>query len=276
MKHLFAVSTGFGLRCAGLSDTGRLRKKNEDRFLVVDATAAQGTAAKAPWPLCLCAVADGLGGHAAGDVASRMACDGLEAFFGQLTKENFDGRPPDAVRRSLVEAFFAVDSRIGHLAVTDEAFAHMGTTLSSILFAGDRALIAHVGDSRIYRLRADRLVQLTVDHTFVQDLISYGDLTPEQAEVHPFRHMLTAAVGTQEPLEEVFTDTIATEPEDRFLLCTDGLHDMLDPESIAEILGRGMGPQETVSILINTANDCGGKDNVTAVAVFLESRSGDR
>ncbi len=274
MKTPAAISSAFSLRWAGLSDTGRLRGKNEDRFLTLEAEKTQGNR---DTPRLLCAVADGIGGHAAGDVASNMACDGLKAFFEKLTTEKTTGdQPLDALRRSLVEAFFAVDSRIGHLAVAEEAFAHMGTTLSSMLFIGNRAVIVHVGDSRIYRLRADRLEQLTTDHTFVQDLISYGDLTPEQALVHPFKHMLTAAVGTREPLEEVFTDTIDAEPEDRYLLCTDGLHDMLDTEKIANILGRGRGPQETVSILIDSANDSGGKDNVTAVAVFLESRIGDR
>jgi protein phosphatase len=222
-----------------------------------------------PWPM-LCAVADGIGGHTAGDVASKMACDGLKAYFEKLTGKTTGDQSPDAIRRSLVEAFFAIDGRIGRLASDEEAFAHMGTTLSSMLFIGDRAIIAHVGDSRIYRLRENALDQLTTDHTFVQDLISYGDLTPEQAAVHPFKHMLTAAVGTQEPLEEVFYDTIAIERKDRFVLCTDGLHDMLDHESIAEILGRGRGPQETVSLLIDHANALGGKDNVTAVAVFPE------
>ena len=234
---------------------------------MVDGT---GTKGKPETPCFLCAVADGIGGHTAGDVASNMACDELKAFFEKLFKKATGDQSLDAIRRRLVKAFFAIDSRISHLASSKDVFAHMGTTLSSMLFAGDRAIIAHVGDSRIYRLRANDLDQLTTDHTFVQDLISYGDLTPEQAAVHPFKHMLTAAIGTQEPLQEVFTDTIAVEKEDRFVLCTDGLHDMLDHESIAEVLGRGKGPQETISILIDGANARGGKDNVTAVAVFVE------
>ncbi|MCF8051318.1 MAG: protein phosphatase 2C domain-containing protein, partial [Desulfobacterales bacterium] len=165
---------------------------------------------------------------------------------------------------------FDIDERMVRLASTEERYAHMGTTLSAILFYEDLGMIAHVGDSRIYRLRENGLDQLTTDHTFVQDLISYGELTPEQAAVHPFKHMLTAAIGTQEPLEEVFYDMIALEAEDRFLLCTDGLHDMMERERIAEILYRGKGPQETASILVDAANACGGKDNVTAVVVFLE------
>ena len=269
MKMSDPASTplSFRFRYGGLSDIGRRRKRNEDGFLVVDRA---GTKDKSELPWSLCAVADGIGGHTAGDVASSMACDGLKGFFEKLTEKKTGVRSLDALRHSLVEAFFAIDRRIGRLASAEEAYAHMGTTLSSMLFAGDQAIIAHVGDSRIYRLRENGLNQLTTDHTFVQDLISYGELTPEQAAVHPFKHMLTAAIGTQEPLEEVFYDMIALEAEDRFLLCTDGLHDMLEHERIAEILDLGKGPQETVSILVDAANACGGKDNVTAVAVFLE------
>ncbi len=256
----------FRPRCCGLSDAGRRREKNEDYFLAPEAAAQERFAACPP---TLFAVADGIGGHAAGEVASQMACEGLAAFYEQLSKDPSLRLSPGALRRSLARAFFAIDERIGCLAASREKYAHMGTTLSAMVLCRDRAVIAHVGDSRIYRLAGGRFEQLTVDHTFVQDLISYGELAPEQAAAHPLRHMLTGAIGTEEPLESVFADTVSLRPGDRILLCTDGLYDMMDNGEIARILDRAEGASEAAFGLVGEANDRGGRDNVTVVVVFL-------
>ena len=252
-----------GIQFGVASDIGRRRKKNEDCSLIKKLPPAPAG------PQALFAVADGIGGHTAGDVASKMACDRLSVLFDRLTHPQASAPSPGVLRRSMVRAFFAIDERIGRMASSDGQYAHMGTTLTALVLTADRGVIAHVGDSRIYRLRGGRLEQLTVDHTFVQDLISYGDLTPEQAAAHPFRNMLTGAVGTQEPLETVFAETFFLHSGDRFLLCTDGLYDMIEDERMTAIMGQWGSPQRIASALVEAANDRGGKDNVTVVVVSM-------
>jgi protein phosphatase len=220
-------------------------------------------------PLALFALADGIGGHAAGDVASRLACERLSSFFLRISKTSIPGLSAGALRRAMVRSFFAIDERIGRLAGGEGKYAHMGTTLTALALTAEHGVVAHAGDSRLYRLRGKKLEKRTTDHTFVQDLISYGELTENEAAVHPFRHMLTGAVGTREPLESVFADTFRLRGGDRFLLCTDGLHDMLDHGAMERIMGGDGGPQQIASALVDAANDRGGKDNVTAVVVLI-------
>lgn len=144
-------------------------------------------------------VADGIGGHSCGDLASQMVCSGFSSFFSTASKKN----APKEWSRRMADHIHSIDSSVRARADGDPACADMGTTLSSLLIADGFGVIAHVGDSRIYRVRGNRLRQLTTDHTFVQEMIEEGELTKESAVNHPLRNVLTKAVGTQEPLENI-------------------------------------------------------------------------
>jgi protein phosphatase len=145
----------------------------------------------------------------------------------------------------------------------------MGTTLSGLLVTEDFAVTAHVGDSRIYRLRRRKLEQLTTDHTFVQDMIEEKVLSEKDAVHHPLRHVLTRSVGTPEALEDVDTSIIEISRGDRFLLCTDGLHDMLSFREIRSLMLRHSEPQVAAERLLRKALKNGGRDNVTLIVVDL-------
>jgi protein phosphatase len=194
-----------------------------------------------------------------------MACQGLAAVF----DEGPAGSEPDHYARRLNDLIFSVDLRIRERALADSSCLDMGTTLSALLIAGNFAVTAHVGDSRIYRLREDRLVQLTTDHNFVQEMIAEGDLAPEAAATHPLRGMLTRAVGTQAPLEEVESRILDAAPGDRFLLCSDGLHAMVSSDEIAATLISGIDPKQAAEGLLDAALRNGGRDNITVITIHL-------
>jgi protein phosphatase len=196
-----------------------------------------------------------------------MACEGLTAIFDGGSA----GFEPQEYAKRLNDLIFAVDSQIRQRGCMDSDCMDMGSTLSALLIADHFAVTAHVGDSRIYRMRGDRLVQLTTDHSFVQEMIAEGELTPEAALSHPLRSVLTRAVGTQEPLEEVETRITDAAPGDRFLLCSDGLHDMVSFDEIAETLRGEIDPQQSAERLLDAALRNGGRDNITVIAIHLSS-----
>ena len=232
------------LRSGSASDVGRVRAVNED--LALD-------------ELTLFAVADGMGGHAGGEIAARTAIDTLQAEF---------ARQPSAegLESAVHEANRAVWER-GH---ADEALRGMGTTLiAAALVAtadGDRLVLANVGDSRAYRLHGDELVQLTTDHSVAEELVARGELSEEEAAVHPHRHILTRALGVA---SEVAVDVWEVLPEagDRFLLCSDGLTNEVAADQIAEVLSSSPDPQEAAESLVAMANRAGGNDNITVVVL---------
>jgi serine/threonine protein phosphatase PrpC len=233
-------------RAAGLTDTGRRRLRNEDAFVC-----------EPP----LFAVADGMGGARAGEVAARLAATALEERASAAHGE-------EGVAALIVEA----NRRIWERAVTDPSTAGMGTTVTAALVDGaaERVALGHVGDSRAYRLRDGVLEQLTTDHSLVAELVQSGVLTPEEAERHPQRSAITRALGT-EPTVEVESFTIAAEPGDLFLLCSDGLPTMLgDQEVVAAIEGAGREPAAAAEALVAAANARGGEDNITVVLFELE------
>lgn len=210
----------------------------------------------------LWAVADGMGGHRGGREASHLACRGLQAFFERPLTDPKD-LSARALCRHLTETVLRVDRLVRRRAASRESLAHMGTTLSCLLLAGGHSIIAHVGDSRIYRWRRGHLTCLTTDHTFVQEMIFEGEVSPEKADVHPLRHLLTQAVGTVEPLDHVAFRMDRICDGDRFLLCTDGLHNVLDAGSLAEDL--------VAAALYQNA-----PDNVTALVVRLLEKGSAR
>jgi protein phosphatase len=228
---------------ASLTDVGRQRQGNEDSFLE-----------KSP----LFAVADGMGGARAGEVASRVAVERLSEG-GEA-----DGSPEE----HLAEVTREANREIYEMAQDDSALAGMGTTLTAALVTGREVAIGHVGDSRVYRFRDGELERLTQDHSLVEEFVRQGKLTPEEAENHPQRSIITRALGP-EPEVEVETYTHAARDGDVYLLCSDGLTGMVPEKRIAEILRESDSLDDAAHRLIDAANENGGKDNITAVLFRL-------
>lgn len=224
------------------TDVGRLRQSNEDALLLADPVFA---------------VADGMGGARAGEVASAMAVATLYGFAGGVD--------------DLVAALEDVNNRIHTAAQADASLAGMGTTTTTALVTRDELVIAHVGDSRAYLLRDGRLRQVTDDHSLVAELIRRGALTPAEAERHPQRSVITRALGA-EPGVEVDVVRLAPQAGDVLLLCSDGLTGMVGDGEIGRIVG-GPGPlPERARKLVQAANGAGGEDNVTVVLVRIGER----
>jgi protein phosphatase len=223
------------------TDTGRQRHANEDSYY-----------AKAP----MFAVADGMGGAQAGEVASRIAAgafDHRRVSDDPSAEEQLEGIAQEANRK------------IHKLAQVDSSRAGMGTTLTAALLRDDELALGHVGDSRAYVLRDGKLKRLTKDHSLVEELRRQGRLTEEQAEEHPQRSIITRALGP-EPTVNVDTMTFPARDGDVFLLCSDGLTTMISDEEIREILVRSKNLRSAVNRLVEAANRGGGRDNITAVA----------
>jgi PPM family protein phosphatase len=226
------------------SDTGRQRTANEDSYYV-----------RAP----IFAVADGMGGAQAGEVASQIAADEFEpAERGDLA--------PEPYLRAIAER---ANERIHELAQSDTSRSGMGTTLTAALVEDDEVSLAHVGDSRAYLFRDGELKLLTSDHSLVEELRRQGRLTSEQAQDHPQRSIITRALGPERAVE-IDTMTYRARPGDMYLLCSDGLTTMVAEERIAEVLREAAALEEAVSRLVREANEAGGRDNVTVVAFRLE------
>ena len=239
-----------------LSDRGLVRRRNEDAWI-----AAPGAH--------LFAVADGMGGHAAGDVASRIAVDTLRAAFARPPSALIQG---PALARRLLRAFEAANEAILQHARLHRQTAGMGTTLTAFmpLRAKPQAVIAHVGDSRAYRLRRGVLQQLTHDHTWVQQQVDAGILTSEQARHHPLSSVLSRVLGTP-AVGPADTFVVDVEPGDRFLLCSDGLTTMVADADVHALLDRELPPEELAQQLIDAAKLRGGHDNITVLLLLTES-----
>lgn len=237
------MTRALGFRYSTLSDVGMRRSENQD----------SGYASNR-----LLAIADGMGGAAAGDLASATAMEALREIDRDLDPE-IDGDALDA----LTEATARANHRIGELIHDDPAVEGMGTTIDAMLWDGKRFAIAHIGDSRIYRLRDGQLEQITTDHTYVQSLVAEGRLSQEEARVHPHRSLLLRAVLGRDELDPEFW---WEEPQigDRYLLCSDGLPDMISDETIAETLA-GENIDVIATELVRLALEAGGHDNVTVV-----------
>ena len=233
----------------GKSDTGKVRDLNEDSFFINGFNDEN--------PLGFCVLADGMGGHNAGEVASRMAVDIItrEMLASEESENNAE------IARFLTAALDFANNEIYNASVTDSSKAGMGTT-AVILY------IANIGDSRAYILEDNALRQLTVDHSVVQKLVESGSITPEDARIHPERNIITKALGT-EPEENYDIFEIPIKCGDRLLLCSDGLSDMLTDDEIGEILNRNLSDEETGNALISAANECGGNDNITVLLLTV-------
>lgn len=247
-----------GRHGVGLTDIGRRRMSNEDAFILDD-------------DVGLYVVADGMGGHAAGEVASHEAVDTVMGMVrrGYDIVERFqtEGPTPDTVRgvqRLLESAVQAATYMVFAIAENDPDQKGMGTTVSALLLMETHAVVAQVGDSRIYLVREGGVYQLTEDHTLVAWQVKQGIISEAEAALSPHKNVITRAVGSRDYVQ-VDTQTIEIGPGDRFLVCSDGLHGYIKDDEIPAILA--LGPEVACSRLIDLANSRGGRDNITAVVV---------
>lgn len=240
------------LNAGGSTHVGLVRDHNEDAFLL-------------DGPLFV--VADGMGGHNGGEVASGTT---IETFHGARKGLAVD---PNPVTR-LAEVAQAANRAVFSKASGDPELARMGTTLTAAMARDGRLFIAHVGDSRCYRLRDGRLDQLTVDHTLVGEFVREGRITEEQARTHPQRSIITRALGV-EPAVPIDSITLEVANGDRFLICSDGLYGMLYDEEILSYLTAVPEPQQCSEQLIDAANRAGGEDNTTVIIVDILDVNGD-
>ncbi len=241
------------LRAAAATDVGSVREANEDSYL------------EAP-DMGLYAVADGMGGHAAGEIASREAVAALKAAFDK----------PAASAATLADAIVHANRIVFEQAAAEPAYAGMGCTLTALALLDERhaaesgvrstIAVANVGDSRTYLLRDGGLTQVTSDHSWVQEMVRAGELTLEQAEHHPRRSTLTRALGIG-PSVEVDLQTVDPVLGDRYVLCSDGLWDEVPEDALRSILARTPDPAVAASELVRVANEAGGRDNITVVVV---------
>ncbi|QSX08743.1 Stp1/IreP family PP2C-type Ser/Thr phosphatase [Alkalibacter rhizosphaerae] len=231
------------------SHIGKIRKLNQDAYWV--GTSKDGRP--------VLAVADGLGGHRAGEVASQMLVTAIETFA-----ETHQWDQVDLLKRDWVNAIQRANREIYEAGRSDEKLAGMGTTLTMMIQSGSHIHVFHVGDTRLYRIRKDGMEKVTKDHTLVESLLESGEISLEEARQHPNRNMLMRAIGTDPTLEVDVLDLDWVE-EDLYLLCSDGLTNYVDEQQIWEIIKMTDQPSDSVQQLIDAANAHGGGDNITAI-----------
>jgi serine/threonine protein phosphatase PrpC len=250
------------IRFSGLSDAGRKRPFNEDRFICVELMGpAPGSE---PW--LLLAVADGIGGHAAGEVASAMAVEVLQK---DVARQRAAAGPQAPDGKVLEESFVRANREIFQKAAGNSQLGGMGTTLAAALLDGRGSVAANVGDSRIYRVRGDELAQISHDHSWAAEQKRGRGLTAEDIRRSPFRNMVTRSVGYT---ETILVDTFPIELRagDAVLLCSDGLHGSLADAEILKIVRKHGDPGDAAKALIKAANKAGGRDNITAVLARID------
>lgn len=231
----------------GSCDIGLVRQKNEDSILIRS-------------DLGLYAVADGMGGHAGGEVASRLTLETLESAVADVEL------PPETT--PLREIAAEAHRRVLERATRESTLRGMGTTLSAILVGPDHLQMAHVGDSRIYRLRGGELIQLSKDHSLVADKVRAGLLSFEEAQMSPYRNILTRALGTQTRIEIDF-EQFEMQSGDRYLLCSDGLWSHVDDGMLCFLLQSEEAPTEVCAQLVSQALEQGGRDNISVILVEI-------
>jgi protein phosphatase len=242
------------------TDPGCVRDSNEDSGRHVSPHDIEALASRGRITI----VCDGMGGHASGEVASQIAVNAIN----ELYYSNRDLGPQDALRWAVEEA----NREIYATSLSDERFEGMGTTLVSLVILGNKAFSAHVGDSRLYRMRGQKLELMTIDHSQVMEMVQNGIITMEQAREHEEKNVILRAVGTNAEVEVDVSSMFEVEPGDRFLLCSDGLNDMLVDAEIEEILAGESDEYLVSQQLIEAAKQNGGHDNVTVGVVTVGAR----
>jgi len=235
------------------TDTGRVRTNNEDSVALDERCA-------------VAVLADGMGGYAAGEVASGMACDFIKAELGRWLTEAADTASDADVRRAMDICVDNANRAIFSAASSNPQYAGMGTTLVLAVFRSGRVLLGHIGDSRAYRWRGGMLQQVTKDHSLLQEQIDAGILTPEQAQFSANKNLVTRAVGVEE-MALLETHQHDVESGDVILMCSDGLSDMLSDGRIAEIMATHETLSDMGAALVSAANEAGGRDNIAVILV---------
>jgi protein phosphatase len=268
---------------AGVSDLGKVRTENEDHFLVarvgrsLDTLLTSLPSGEVPERFdetgYVMMVADGMGGAAAGEMASRIAISTLVNIVLDVPDwiMKLDDESAGKVMRRAVGYYQKVDTALADLARTDPQLRGMGTTMTVGYSIGRDLFVFHVGDSRAYLFRDGELRQLTRDHTHVQNLVDAGMITREEAATHRLRHVLTNAIGGKEKAIDVDVHRLGLADGDRLLLCTDGLTEVVDDDEVADLLGRGKAPEVVCRSLVDLALERGGPDNVTVVTARFKT-----
>lgn len=238
------------MRWSQATEIGKVRPTNEDCVMICP-------------DLGLFAVADGMGGHRAGETASNIALRELERFL----RSSLCNCSDEGVL--LVRGVREANRLVHRMSSNYPHYRGMGTTLSCALIRGKILHLAHIGDSRIYLFRKGGITQLTVDHSLVQQMLKNGGLTWEEAKLHPYRHILTRALGVGDSVE-VDTARLLLQPRDMLLLCTDGLSGMLDDRDIGKIIYGNAELEQSTRLLIELALERGGPDNITAILVAVD------
>ena len=242
------------MKLAGKTDVGRVRQENQDDYRAGELPGG------AVWAL----VCDGMGGAKGGREASQGACNVIENFFQEQYAQCGAGQEEPFLKKALLYANRFVFQKAAH----EEALAGMGTTAVCTLVRSGNVYLCHAGDSRAYLIRDGKLTQLTHDHSYVQELVDCGTITEEEAEHHPQKNIITKALGVDYRLEPEFT-AAKLKREDRLLLCTDGLTNMVPVEEMEELLAQGTF-YDLPDRLIEAANAHGGSDNITALLLAVE------
>ena len=242
------------MKLAGKTDVGRVRQENQDDYRAGELPGG------AVWAL----VCDGMGGAKGGREASQGACNVIETFFQEQYAQCGAGQEEPFLKKALLYANRFVFQKAAH----EEALAGMGTTAVCALVRSGNVYLCHAGDSRAYLIRDGKLTQLTHDHSYVQELVDCGTITEEEAEHHPQKNIITKALGVDYRLEPEFT-AAKLKREDRLLLCTDGLTNMVPVEEMEKLLAQGTF-YDLPDRLIEAANAHGGSDNITALLLAVE------
>lgn len=261
----------FGIEAVGISEVGRTRQHNEDAFLIADAPDDAPESARAPGAWKLVAVADGMGGHEAGEIASELALDAIEDVMATV-RNDLDGLgsgwQPDLDER-LKSAVEAADAVIREHAEENPGRTGMGTTVAVTMFVRGWLGVGHVGDSRVFLVRERGLERLTVDHSWIEEQRDLGALSPDEIASSPFRHTITRAVGvTERPQPDIAWRRL--EEGDVVALTTDGLTRYADEARLLEAIGDGEDLRAAAASLVRFAEDAGGVDNITIVLVRFD------
>ncbi len=276
-----SLTGALAVKAFGITDTGKVRKSNEDQFLIAELSKRMRVwQTSLPEPQLqvgedrahLFLVADGMGGHRAGERASAIAVAAIEQFTLNTFRWFFAADSPGAqkVLAQFQSALSQADAKILEEASEHPELHGMGTTLTMAFQLGAQLCIVHVGDSRAYLYRAGELHQLTQDHTVVAELVRAGTLHPDQVAVHPLRHVITNVVGGPTIGVKVEARAFAVQAGDRLLLCSDGLTEMVKNDAIAETLDVEPEPEAAAKALLVQANEGGGRDNISIVIVRFD------
>lgn len=240
----------------GITDTGCVRELNEDSYSICGFKKNSEPG--------FCVVADGMGGHNAGEVASRLAVNFINKSLNDILTENDN---PDIPRR-INDALNSANESIYRMSKEDSSRSGMGTTAVVCAFANSEGYIANIGDSRAYACRNDEIYQITVDHSIVEEMVANGSITKEEARIHPQKNIITRAVGSDEKTKaDIFE--YEYKPGDSIVMCSDGLSGMVEDNEILDIVNKGSGSKDIAEKLCSIAKQNGGLDNITVIVIRI-------